>query len=179
MSTSAAIVVPLLGTHCSKIAMGPGLAAGFQWPSGRARRSVGQHTVSSMSPSLAAPRARLATRPPGTRCSSTATGRTRRTVMNNAGWGQAAKAVRVKLDSSPPEEAPIKQAWRHKASARTASPFHGGPFSQGPGFQPATTAAGPWSWSKPTTGTFCSVPARSLSMLGCRESDLLPRYQAC
>jgi hypothetical protein len=34
----------------------------FQCAGGRARRSVGQHTVSSMPPSLAAPRARLAWR---------------------------------------------------------------------------------------------------------------------
>jgi hypothetical protein len=40
-------------------------AHGYPCAGGRARRSVGQHTVSSMPPSLTAPRARLAKHPDG------------------------------------------------------------------------------------------------------------------
>ncbi len=44
------------------LAAATSLRAAFQQAGGRARRSVGQHTVSSMPPSLAPPRARLAWR---------------------------------------------------------------------------------------------------------------------
>jgi hypothetical protein len=49
--------------YCNRrYAAATGLAARFLQPSGQARRSVGRHTVSSMPPFLAAPRARLAWR---------------------------------------------------------------------------------------------------------------------
>src|SRR5881409_4359698 len=55
------------------------------WYGGRARRSVGQRIPGNTPPSLAPPRARLATRLPGTHCSSDCSGCALRTVMNNPG----------------------------------------------------------------------------------------------
>jgi hypothetical protein len=63
-----------------------GFAAATGPDGGRARRSPPRHTVASTPWSFAAVLARLAWRLSGTRCASTATGGTRRTVMNNAGY---------------------------------------------------------------------------------------------
>src|SRR5437867_11101034 len=64
MNASAAIADSLLGTHCSGIAMGPGLHAASGHADGRARHSVAHRTVHPLhwaeqrvpgtSPSLAA-----------------------------------------------------------------------------------------------------------------------------
>ena len=70
MNVSAAIADTKIRTHCGILSSRqdhtkgarPRKRGGDAPDGGRARRSVGQHTVSSMPPSLTAPRARLACR---------------------------------------------------------------------------------------------------------------------
>src|SRR5919106_7101310 len=64
MSASTAIAESLLGTRCSEMATGPGLAAPSWRPGGRARRSVPRRTVQVRLAPVVHPALKLAAWPP-------------------------------------------------------------------------------------------------------------------